>query len=93
MVHCFIRYLVCHFLFGRVILNLCLIRSSYNSVALMQVDELTDEFDARRSTGYLCAATAGNFEQVFFSAKSSHVSISFEEIELPILKIQSYPTL
>jgi hypothetical protein len=30
----------------------------------MQVDELTDEFDARRSTGYLCAATARNFEQV-----------------------------
>lgn len=30
----------------------------------MQVDELTEEFDARRSTGYLCAATAGNFEQV-----------------------------
>jgi len=58
----------------------------------MQVDELTDEFDARRSTGYLCAATAGNFEQVLFSAKFSHV-ISFEEIELPILKIQSYPTL
>ena len=93
MVHCFIRYLVCNFLFGRVILNLCLIRSSYNSVALMQVDELTDEFDARRSTGYLCAATAGNFEQVLFSAKFSHVVISFEEIELPILKIQSYPTL
>jgi hypothetical protein len=44
----------------------------------MQVDELTDEFDARRSTGYLCAATAGNFEQV---------------IELPILKFQAYPTL
>ncbi|KAF0914776.1 hypothetical protein E2562_031382 [Oryza meyeriana var. granulata] len=28
-----------------------------------EVDELTDEFDARRSTGHLCAATAANFEQ------------------------------
>lgn len=33
-------------------------------ISLMQVDELTNEFDARRSTGYLCAATAGTFEQV-----------------------------
>lgn len=48
----------------------------------MQVDELTDEFDARRSTGYLCAATAGNFEQVILSAKCSHFIISFEDIEL-----------
>jgi hypothetical protein len=51
----------------------------------MQVDELTDEFDARRSTGYLCAATAGNFEQVIFSARFSH-AIIFEEIK-------SYPNL
>jgi hypothetical protein len=34
----------------------------------VQVDELTNEFDARRSSGYLCAATAGTFEQVI-SAK------------------------
>jgi hypothetical protein len=34
----------------------------------VQVDELTNEFDARRSTGYLCAAIAGTFEQVI-SAK------------------------
>lgn len=49
--------------------------SCYNSVAHMQVDELTDEFDARRSTGYLCAATAGNFEQVILSAKCSNFII------------------
>ncbi|XP_068640701.1 probable NADH kinase [Aristolochia californica] len=29
-----------------------------------EVKELSGEFDATRSTGYLCAATAGNFEQV-----------------------------
>ncbi|KAI0491553.1 hypothetical protein KFK09_025813 [Dendrobium nobile] len=28
-----------------------------------EVDELCDEFDATRSTGYLCAATVANFEQ------------------------------
>jgi len=48
----------------------------------MQVDELTDEFDARRSTGYLCAATAGNFEQVILSAKCSHFIICFKDIGL-----------
>ncbi|XP_077229578.1 NAD(H) kinase 3 isoform X2 [Tasmannia lanceolata] len=30
-----------------------------------EVKEFSHEFDATRSTGYLCAATAGNFEQVF----------------------------
>ncbi|KAH0449953.1 hypothetical protein IEQ34_020645 [Dendrobium chrysotoxum] len=29
-----------------------------------EVDELCDEFDATRSTGYLCAATVANFEQI-----------------------------
>ncbi|KAF9589768.1 hypothetical protein IFM89_028677, partial [Coptis chinensis] len=29
-----------------------------------EVEELSNEFDATRSTGYLCAATVGNFEQV-----------------------------
>jgi hypothetical protein len=37
-------------------------------MSLVQVDELNNEFDARRSTGYLCAATARTFEQVI-SAK------------------------
>lgn len=53
----------------------------------MQVDELTDEFDARRSTGYLCAATAGNFEQVILSAKCSHFIICFDDIGLKFLLI------
>ncbi|RZS28043.1 hypothetical protein BHM03_00061599, partial [Ensete ventricosum] len=30
------------------------------------VNELSNEFDAARSTGYLCAASAQNFEQVMF---------------------------
>ncbi|XP_020676494.1 probable NADH kinase [Dendrobium catenatum] len=29
-----------------------------------EVDEVCDEFDATRSTGYLCAATVANFEQI-----------------------------
>ncbi|XP_068665321.1 probable NADH kinase [Aristolochia californica] len=49
-----------------------------------EVKELSGEFDATRSTGYLCAATAGNFEQVLdkilegFMAPSevSRISIS-----------------
>jgi hypothetical protein len=53
----------------------------------MQVEELTDEFDARRSTGYLCAATAGNFEQVILSAKCSHFIICFEHIGLIFILI------
>lgn len=31
---------------------------------LLQVEEFGEEFDATRSTGYLCGATIGNFEQV-----------------------------
>lgn len=30
----------------------------------LQVEELSDQFDASRSTGHLCAATVENFEQV-----------------------------
>lgn len=30
----------------------------------MQVEALSNEFDATRSTGYLCAATVKNFEEV-----------------------------
>ncbi|XP_072993391.1 probable NADH kinase isoform X1 [Typha latifolia] len=39
---------------------------------LEEVDELNDEFDATRSTGYLCAATAGNFEQVLDEILEGH---------------------
>lgn len=33
-------------------------------VSVVQVEEFSEEFDATRSTGYLCAATVKNFEQV-----------------------------
>ncbi len=36
----------------------------YAHVDCEQVEEKLDEFDATRSSGHLCAATAGNFEQV-----------------------------
>ncbi|KAF8743877.1 hypothetical protein HU200_013520 [Digitaria exilis] len=56
-----------------------------------EVDELTDEFDARRSTGYLCAATAGNFEQILDATldgtrcpmELSRISVKLNGIQLP----------
>ncbi|RLN35234.1 hypothetical protein C2845_PM03G32380 [Panicum miliaceum] len=56
-----------------------------------EVDELTDEFDARRSTGYLCAATAGNFEQILDATldgsrrptELSRISMKLNGIQLP----------
>ncbi|WVZ64674.1 hypothetical protein U9M48_014164, partial [Paspalum notatum var. saurae] len=56
-----------------------------------EVDELTDEFDARRSTGYLCAATAGNFEQILDTTldgcrqplELSRISVKLNGIQLP----------
>ncbi|CAN6224184.1 unnamed protein product [Urochloa humidicola] len=56
-----------------------------------EVDELTDEFDARRSTGYLCAATAGNFEQILDTtldgsrcpSELSRISVKLNGIQLP----------
>ncbi|PUZ70413.1 hypothetical protein GQ55_2G228000 [Panicum hallii var. hallii] len=56
-----------------------------------EVDELTDEFDARRSTGYLCAATAGNFEQILDAtldgsrrpSELSRISMKLNGIQLP----------
>lgn len=36
-----------------------------------QVEEKLDEFDATRSSGHLCAATADNFEQVDLSLHPS----------------------
>ncbi|CAL5074715.1 unnamed protein product [Urochloa decumbens] len=58
---------------------------------LKEVDELTDEFDARRSTGYLCAATAGNFEQILDATldgsrrpvELSRISVKLNGIQLP----------
>ena len=37
---------------------------SFTLFSLLQVEEFSEEFDATRSTGHLCAATIGNFEQV-----------------------------
>ncbi|KAK3133142.1 hypothetical protein QOZ80_6AG0532900 [Eleusine coracana subsp. coracana] len=56
-----------------------------------EVDELTNEFDARRSTGYLCAATAGNFEQVLDATldgsrhplELARISVKLNGIQLP----------
>lgn len=35
------------------------------------MEELSDQFDASRSTGHLCAATVENFEQVSLLEESS----------------------
>lgn len=56
-----------------------------------EVEELSDEFDARRSTGYLCAATAGNFEQILDVTldgsrrplELSRISVKLNGIQLP----------
>ncbi|KAG8056489.1 hypothetical protein GUJ93_ZPchr0002g23793 [Zizania palustris] len=56
-----------------------------------EVDELTDEFDARRSTGYLCAATAANFEQILDAtldgstqpSELSRISVKLNGLQLP----------
>ncbi|RWR89172.1 putative NADH kinase [Cinnamomum micranthum f. kanehirae] len=37
-----------------------------------EVQEFSHDFDATRSTGYLCAATAGNFEQVLDEILKGH---------------------
>ncbi|XP_042468624.1 probable NADH kinase [Zingiber officinale] len=37
-----------------------------------EVNAFSNEFDATRSTGYLCAATAGNFEQVLDEILEGH---------------------
>ncbi|XP_042478626.1 NADH kinase-like isoform X1 [Macadamia integrifolia] len=38
-----------------------------------EVEEFSNEFDATRSTGYLCAATAENFEQVLDDILEGHM--------------------
>ncbi|KAK6270221.1 hypothetical protein POUND7_007326 [Theobroma cacao] len=56
-----------------------------------EVEEFSNEFDANRSTGYLCAATAKNFEQVLDSflegqtvpSKLSRISVSVNSKVLP----------
>ncbi|THU58700.1 hypothetical protein C4D60_Mb03t17160 [Musa balbisiana] len=56
-----------------------------------EVNKFSDEFDATRSTGYLCAATAGNFEQVLDEILENHkhpteltrISINLNNRQLP----------
>lgn len=56
-----------------------------------EVEELTDDFDARRSTGYLCAATARNFEQILDAtlagsihhSELSRISVKLNGFQLP----------
>lgn len=56
-----------------------------------EVDEFSNEFDATRSTGYLCASTVGNFEQVLdeilggqtSSSELSRILIKLNDGQLP----------
>ncbi|XP_074564877.1 putative NADH kinase isoform X2 [Curcuma longa] len=56
-----------------------------------EVNAFRNEFDATRSTGYLCAATAGNFEQVLdeileghkLPSQLSRISVSLNGHRLP----------
>ncbi|RRT39887.1 hypothetical protein B296_00045405 [Ensete ventricosum] len=43
---------------------------------IKEVNELSNEFDAARSTGYLCAASAQNFEQVLDNILESYIQPS-----------------
>ncbi|KAM0825264.1 hypothetical protein ACQ4PT_069677 [Festuca glaucescens] len=58
-----------------------------------EVDELTDEFDARRSTGYLCAATARNFEQILdatLAGSKNHSELSRISVKLNGSQLPTY---
>ncbi|KAJ6793102.1 putative NADH kinase [Iris pallida] len=56
-----------------------------------EVDEFSNEFDATRSTGYLCAASAANFEQVLdeiledhmYPSELSRISLRLNDQSLP----------
>lgn len=52
---------------------------------LLQVDQNLHRFDASRSTGHLCAATANNFEQVI----STVCAVSDITIYLFVVKLWS----
>lgn len=36
----------------------------FTAFSLVKVEQFSNDFDANRSTGHLCAATVNNFEQV-----------------------------
>ncbi|CAN1302789.1 NADH kinase [Linum perenne] len=54
-----------------------------------EVEEFTDDFDATRSTGYLCAATIENFEQVLDDILESRKLPS--ELSRMSLRVNSQP--
>ncbi|KAF8391164.1 hypothetical protein HHK36_023465 [Tetracentron sinense] len=43
--------------------SLLVLKIRFSLLPLVQVEQFSDEFDATRSTGYLCAATVRDFEQ------------------------------
>ncbi|CAL9121120.1 unnamed protein product [Musa textilis] len=56
---------------------------------IKEVNELSNEFDAARSTGYLCAATAQNFEQVLDNILESYIQPS--EISRLSITVNRHP--
>nr|CAD1834012.1 unnamed protein product [Ananas comosus var. bracteatus] len=60
-----------------------------------EVDEFSDEFDATRSTGYLCAASAENFEEVLdeilegrkHPTELSRISVNLNGSRMPIFAL------
>ncbi|GAB2229855.1 hypothetical protein Droror1_Dr00014111 [Drosera rotundifolia] len=58
-----------------------------------EVNKFDNEFDATRSTGYLCAATVDNFEQVLddiFENRASPAPVSRMSISINAQKLPSY---
>ncbi|KAJ4787793.1 NAD kinase [Rhynchospora pubera] len=58
----------------------------------LEVEEMSEEFDATRSTGYLCAATRGNFEQVLdevLEGKKQPTELSRISLKIKGAKVQS----
>lgn len=55
---------ICFFIGNHFYLEFCDTLDICVMVSVVQVEEFGEEFDATRSTGYLCAATVKNFEQV-----------------------------
>lgn len=51
----------------------------------MQVEAFSNEFDATRSTGYLCAATVKNFEEVSIIEMINQNRHVFEQLEWMVI--------
>ncbi|XP_078153810.1 NAD(H) kinase 3 [Carex rostrata] len=59
----------------------------------LEVEELSQEFDATRSTGYLCAATRTNFEQVLdevLEGKKTPTELSRVSLKINHAKVPSF---